>query len=331
MNEEAVADSPSESPESTFDMEAAQESIASDIWGKSEPVVEESVEETVEEVDLSQEKPVEKEEKVESVEKDEVPEAPKRKAPQSWKKEMHEFYNSADPALQDYIERREEQMHEGLQKDRNDANLGRTMRDMLAPHEEGLRQRGIEGPQAVKYLLNAHNALSNGTPEQKQAAIIQLAQSYGVTKPDEKANPEISSLKQEIYQIKQYQNDSQQRALQAARAKIDSEVSAFADKHPLFDDLQEEMAKFIEVGSDLEDAYEKALWANPLTRQTEIERLETEKAAKAEKDAKKEIEQAKKARSINVKGRDTGKAPTAPKGTMEDTMRETYREIQNRN
>lgn len=322
--------------EESFDMESAQETISNDLFGKSE--------ETDEEVDLDQEveekeeetKEVKAKEEKEEVketedkeEKEEVKET--RSAPSSWKKEMREFYASADPVLQDYIEQREEQMKSGLSQDRDDSNLGRTFRDIVAPHTEMFKQTGIAPTQAVQYLLNAHKSLSTGTIEQKQAAMQQLEQSYGITKPNEGSNPQITSLSQRLAQMEQNQRADAQTARQAAQAKVESEVDAFAKDHPLLDDLQDEIAGFIKQGHSLEESYKRAERSSDGYIQAEVERQIKEREAKAKIQSEEELKLVKKASSVNVRGRNASKAPTGPLGTMEDTMHETYREIKSRN
>lgn len=308
--------------EPSFDMDGAVESLGNDLFGKeSEEVIEEEEVEVEVEAKASETDEEEPKEPVET----------KKAPPQSWKKEMHSFYEGLDPVVQDYIQQREEQMREGLEKDRGDANLGKVMRDITSPYDNMFKDRGIEAPQAVQYLLQAHYNLTNGTPEQKIQLLNQLAQSYGVGQQSKSENPEINGLTQRLAEIEQNLNASQQRVLQAEQARIESDVNAFADDHPLFDDLTEDIAKLIQVGYGLEEAYEKAVWSNPVTRQKEIDRVNEDKAKEAEKQAKKETEAAKTAKSVNVKSRNTRKAPTAPLGKMEDTIRETLREINSRN
>ncbi len=318
--------------EESFDMDAAQESISSDLFGKSE--------ETDEEVDLDQEveeeevetKEVEKKEEVkEEVKAEEKEEKPVKNAPSSWKKEMREFYSSADPMLQDYIEQREEQMKSGLEQDRTDSNLGRTFRDIVTPYNDIFQQTGIAPTQAVQYLLNAHKSLSTGTIEQKQAAMQQLEQSYGITKPNEGSNPQITSLTQRLSQMEHNQIVNAQTARQAAQTKIETEVDTFAKDHPLLDDLQDEIAGFIKQGHSLEEAYKRAERSSDGYIQAEVDRQIKERETKAESQRQEELKLVKKAKSVNVRGRNASKAPTGPLGTMEDTMHETYREIKSRN
>lgn len=269
--EEAVAADSGEAVESTpevestesFDMEGAVNALSEDIFGKSDEPANEPKAEAEEKPETEEkpvEKPVEKAEKTEekAEEKDEKP-VPTKEAPQSWKKEYREFFNSADPALQDYILTREDQMHEGIEKDRSDANLGRTMRDIMTPHEAFLKQQGLEPVKAMQSLLNVHYNLSQGTPEQKAAALQRVAQSYRIG--EVQGDPRLAATEQKLAQIEQNLNASHERAQQATRERIDAEVADFAKDHPLFDDLEDDIASLIRVGNDLESAYEKAVWS----------------------------------------------------------------------
>lgn len=264
--------------------------------------------------------------------KDEVND--EKQPPASWKKDMHDAYKSLPDEVKDYIQLREDQMRQGLEKDRDDANLGRVMRDTMAPYSEMLRSQGIDEPKMVQSLMNAHYRLSTAPPEEKQALFSQLAQSYGINAPTDEGStdPIIQNLQNELMQVKQTLSASHERALAEARNRVNAEVEAFAsdESHKYFDEVSDDIAGLINAGYSLEDAYEKAVWANPVTREKEIARLQQEKDAEAEKRRKQEAEKAKKARSVNVRSRDTRKAPTAPKGSMEDTMYETLETINNR-
>jgi hypothetical protein len=114
------------------------------------------------------------------------------------------------------------------------------------------------------------------------------------------------------------------------------EVEAFASRlddagkplHPYFDEVADDIVGLIQAGqaADLQSAYEKAIWLNPVTRDKEVARLNSAAAEKA----KRAAEEAKRAEAANVKT--SAKAATAgsPKGSMDDTMRETLKAIQAR-
>lgn len=298
------------------------ESIAKDLFG-TEP-------EEPKEPEESEEPVAEEEKEPEKAEEEKEPEKESRPAPQSWKKDMHEVWETLDDSAKDYIELRENQMKEGLEKDRNDAELGRTMRDVFAPYEKMLQAKGLTHDVAVSGLMNTHYRLATGTPEQKKQIMDYLSKSYGITGQDENLDPNIKQLQNEVYNLKSQLSASQQRSLQEAEEKISTRVEAFASEHPYFDDLADEIAAQIRAGHELDDAYRIAYRASHYYDK-EIEKKQKEEEAKAKEAKKKEAEKANKAKSANVRGRDTEKAPTAPKGTMEDTMRDVYRKIQSRN
>jgi len=240
---------------------------------------------------------------------------------------MHDKWNSLDSGMQDYIEQRESQMREGLEKDRGDANLGRTMRDVMSPYSAMLKQQGIDETVMVRNMMNAHYRLSTADDASKADIFRQMAQSYGVSIDGEQPaqiDPNIKAMQDRLQGLEQHISANHERALQEGRVRVESDVEAFASEHEFFDDVAEQIVPLINAGYNLEDAYQNALWLNPVTRQKEVDRTSKEAAEKAEKLAKQEAEKARKAKSVNVRGRDTNKTPTEPTGTMEDTMRETY-------
>lgn len=72
------------------------------------------------------------------------------------------------------------------------------------------------------------------------------------------------------------------------RAAITKEVNAFAadPAHPFFDEVSDDIVAFLKTGASLAEAYEKAVWANPVTRQKEIARRQKEKDSKPRGEAK---------------------------------------------
>ena len=314
---------------SEIDMDAAMDSISSDLFGK------EPEEETTEEV--TEATPVEEETeevKAEPEESTEEKTEESRSPPQSWRKEMHEFWKGLDPAVQTYVEQREQQMHDGLEKDRGDANLGRTMRDVMSPYSEMLKNQGIDEPVMVRNLMNAHYRLSTADEAGKRDLINQIAQSYNISLDGEapKVDPALKAIQDKVNSLESHLTAAQQATLQEARGRVEKDVEVFASDpaHEFFDEVSEQIVPLINAGYSLEDAYQNAIWLNPVTRQKEIDRTANDAAEKAEKTAKQEAEKARKAKSANVRGRDTVRASTEPTGTIDDTLRETYREIQNR-
>lgn len=270
--------------------------------------------------------------------------------PQSWKKEMHEHWGKMPREAQTYYLEREKQMLAGLEGYKGDAEYGRGLRPVLAKYQDILAQQGLQAPQAVDFLFNAHRQLSMGTPEQKMAYLERVARTYGLTLPQAKTAvdgegnplpaaqtpPEVKAALERLDRIEGALTAEQQRHMEAARVQAAADVEAFAsdtENHPHFDECAEDIAKFIKAGEKLDAAYEKAVWANPVTRQKEIARIQqaTERA-NAEK-VKEAAKAAKKTTSTNVKGRDTTRTPTEGRATlanMDEVLRETYAEIKSR-
>jgi hypothetical protein len=303
-----------------FNMEEAQSELASDVFGATEVEADEVIEEASEEP---------ADEVIDEV-IDEVSEESKKAAPQSWKKEMHEHWDKLDPEVQDYFELREQQMKEGIEVAKDDATLGRDLRDVLTPYNELLQAQGVDQKTAVQFLLNAHHKLSTADEQGKLDAINQMAQSYGIKLDGSKVTPEIQTLQNEISQLKQVIGQSQQESQQEKRAKAEKEIEAFASDHEFFNEVADDIVPFLHSGLSLEESYDKAIWANPITRQKEIDRIEKEKADEIEKAKKEKVEKAKKAKSTNINSRDTNKTPTGPKGKMFDNLNDLYTDIQTR-
>ena len=318
--------------EQTFDMSAAQEALSQELFPSAE-------QETQEETDDEQES-VEEETSEDASDEDETQESEdeeqttdERQAPQSWQKEMREAFLQLDPKVQDYIELREEQMREGLEQDRGDADLGRNLRYQFKPYQAFLKSQNTDEVTAARNLLDLHYRLATSPEDMRAVLMDQLANYYGLSKGEQtEVDPEIKALKDELYGIKSHLTATQARSQQEAHNKVVMDVEKFASdpKHSYFDEISEDIAGLIHAGYSLEDAYEKAVWANPVTRQKEIERVQKQRALDEQEKKKQEAEKAKKAKSVNVRTRDTNKTPTEPVGTMEDTMRDVYREIQNR-
>ena len=269
--------------------------------------------------------------------------SPPRAAPKSWAKDYHEHWGKIDPKAQEYIELREKQMLDGLEQYKGDSGFGKTMREVMTPYKAILSAQGLDEPKAVAYLMNAHYRLTQGTLEQRQAAYKELGKNLGfaeaATDPNTPApDPKVTALETRLEAIEREKQEAREATRRETTERVSKEVAAFweekdakgALKNPYVDEVWKDMTTFIGAGSTLQEAYDKAVYANPVTREKEIARLQTEAQAKLREKAKAETEAARKAAGTNVRGRDTRKAPTEPKGSMEDTMRETYNEIQQR-
>lgn len=260
--------------------------------------------------------------------------------PQSWKKEWEPDWKATPKTARERFIEREKQMLAGLEGYKGDAGYGRQLRDAFKPYADLLKQQGVDEVKAVQYLLNAHQRLSNAqTPaEQRMQYLHDLAKSYGITlagqptTTTEDTHPALKAALDRLQRVEGVLTEQQQREQEQRIAATKSEVDAFASDpaHPYFDECSDHIAKLITAGYSLKDAYEAAVWANPVTRQKELGRMEKEKAEAAKKKALEIARQARKGTAVNVKGRDTAHASTEPAGSVEDTLRETLADIKSR-
>lgn len=285
-------------------------------------------------------------------------------APKSWAKDMHPIWDKlakGQPLTAEeskkaatYYNEREGQMAKGVEGYRTDAEFGRALKTVAAKHEEILKQQGLDAPRAFEYLLNAHRQLSTGTPEARLAYLHKVADTYGLKlAPAAPADPnapvpaalppEVKAALERLDKIEGTLTADQQQRYEAAKTQVANDVAAFADskdekgnaKHPYFDECADHICLLLkgDPGMKLETAYETAIWANPITRQKELTRLQQERETEARNKAKAAVEKAKKGTSTNVSGRDTQRAPQAPAASLanlDDVMKETHEEIKSR-
>ena len=242
------------------------------------------------------------------------------------KKEEAEAYAQAPEVLKQAFIRRSEEMHKGLEQFRTKAQFGHQMEQVIAPFTQQLQAMGATPEMAVSRLLAAESQLRNGSPEQKQAMFFKLAQDYGVQLNGEMPtiDPNVSVLQQQIQQLTGWIQQKQQREEQAQADTLNSEIQRFAsnpaNKH--FEAVRNDMAALLQGGivTNLQEAYDRAVYANPNTRTQLLAEQQAQAEAKRKAELSQKAQEAKKAASVNVpkKGSST---PKRPVGTMDETIR----------
>lgn len=254
-----------------------------------------------------------------------------RAAPQSWAKETHELWGKLPPEAQDQIERREKQMLEGLGQYKEFYGVGKSLHEAIAPFSQVLQSQGIEAPKAVSYLLAAHQRLTTGSEDQRRAAYQQLGEQLGLSAPSQ-GDPAARAALELAQNTHRFIQDKQKEQFEKQRTATAKEVETFAadPAHPYFDEVADDIIVMIAAGHPLKDAYDKAVWANPVTRAKETARLQQETEKQLREKGKQDAEAARKARSANVRSQDTRKASTEPLGKMDDTLKQTLDAINSR-
>jgi hypothetical protein len=163
---------------------------------------------------------------------------------------------------------------------------------------------------------------------------LQLAQGYGISLNEladpryrgEQPAPELAPVLQRLGQLEQTITESQRAREEAEHAERVSAAQKFLSdpKHEHMDTVFEDVVALVRAGRDPEQAYEQAIWAHPETRAKLMAKQDAERRQREAAEAAA----ARKAAAVNVQRR--GSPPAAAKpGTMEDTIRETYRSLHN--
>ena len=253
-----------------------------------------------------------------------------KSAPASWAKEKHESWNAIPDDAKEYIELREKQMLDGIEQYKQGHQYGLYLNQAIDPYREDIKTSGVDEATAIANLFQHHRALTTGTIEQRQQALVRIGIASGVipqegqTAPD----PRTIELQQRLSRVEQLEAQREREHQESLRWKIADEVNAFAGdpKNEYFADVSDDMLSLIKAGMDLKSAYEKAVWMNPVTRSKEIAKqmkIDNEKRVK-------EAETALKAKSANIKTASTKNIKTSSKlGTWDDTMKETLQRLNN--
>lgn len=257
------------------------------------------------------------------------------KAPNTWKPEVAAKFGTLPDDVRAEILRREQDIFKGVEQYKVAADYGQNIHKMLQPFQQGLSERGVNPVDYLGSLAKAdHMIASAPSQEQKLQYFRELANHYGITVDHGLFGAEdstVTALRQEINQLKSSFNSqlSQTKAIEIATIQKTIDEFKAQPEHKHFDVLQHEIAALLQngVAKDLKDAYEKALWANPTTRQAELDKLQADKAIKEAELQKKALEEAKKKKGVNVRSTVSG---NGAKRTIDQTLEDTFDAIQSR-
>lgn len=252
--------------------------------------------------------------------------------PNSWKKEASEAWAKADPVLRAEVLRREADIHKGIEQYRTAAEYAHSIDKEFTPYKQTLANLGMTPQAAVRELMAADAKLRYGNQQEKELYFAQLAQHYGIdlgTAAHTSANvdPRLYELHQRNQYLEQTFQQQQQQDQQRQEQALNSEIVQFASdpKNVHFETVKLHMAALLQAGQakDLSDAYEQAIYANPVTRQAVLQ----QQTQAAREEAAKKAQQARAAAGVNLKS--TPSMPGIPVvGSLEDSIRETYRRLQ---
>lgn len=268
--------------------------------------------------------------------------------PTTWTPAAAAKWAALDPDVRAEIARRENDMFSGLEQYKSGATFAREVQGFLRPVESVLAQHGVAPQQFLQNLVQGHLILADTSlpATQRQQIAANLLKSYGIElppagdgQPDPNApyvDPEVKALRERMEALESTRQSEANQAAMRERQQRAETIRAFAEEpahKEYFDLVVDDMTVLIRGSGgtmSLQDAFDKACYANPTVRAKMVAKAEAAAVEKAQKDAQERAAEVKKATATNVKTSGHQGRGTAPSESMEDTMKDTLAAINRR-
>lgn len=276
--------------------------------------------------------------------------AAKLDAPTSWSAADREMFAKQTPEAKAWLLRRHGEMEKHFQKVTQDASrmvrMGEVLDEVFKPHDAYLRQAGMTREQALRELVGWKERLDKNPAD----AIAYLAQISGVDlkKMIEGAaaadpageSPTVKALRATVENLNaklaKFENGQTMQQQNAVSSQVQSFVEEKDDqgklKHPYFYDVVDDMnviirgAKAAGKPISLQDAYDRAVRANPATHEKWLAARDADQRAKEEAERKAKAEAARKAAAANIEGEGAATAVAAKTGSVREDLEAAFAE-----
>lgn len=266
-------------------------------------------------------------------------------APKTWTKGALETWATIPPRAQQEILKREEDFMKGIQGYKAAADVGIAYSKVAEPYAPILAAEKIDPVQLFQSFAANHYLLTRGTPAQKIELAANMLSGYNIplpellnfmadNLPDEIVDPKVAALEKELNDIKSSLSAGQKAEQDKVGERIAKEIEDFSKDpaHPYFDEVAEDIQRLFASGmaNNLAEAYEKAVFANPTTRQKEIDRLTAERTSAVSAETQTRKDKVARLTADNVTALPKSRDGTVPVGSIDDTLSETMAAISSR-
>lgn len=268
--------------------------------------------------------------------------------PNSWSKEARADWDKLPPQVQEHIAQREAQSHKAISELGQFAKAYEPIHETLLEHAERIRASGKDYVTYNADLYRADAALERDpvgfikmVAEAKGIDLAALTDPFAIPSTDAQSQQITAQLNAALHRVEHLERqlaDTRQRVVgreteeqQARQSALEAEVSSFAADKADWGDLVSEI--FPEVrrirsakpnlsAKDiLQEAYERARWANPTTRSKLLAEQQAEADKKRLEAAKLDAATAKRSAAINV----NGSVPMKGQVSLDDDLRSIWR------
>ena len=248
-------------------------------------------------------------------------------APAGWSAEAKAEFGKLPPAVQAAVIKRESEINDGGARWSEEK---KTLLSHFEPLRETSNRYGVHPAEALKRLATANDYLERDPA----GALRWLADAYKVDlsklatdapAPRPQADPMVSQLSEKVSSLEQFIQTQQAN-------EVNGSLTAFAAApgHEHFEAVRVDMGKLMLAGlaSNLQDAYDKAVWANADTR---AKALASQNAGALAAQKQKEATDKARRGAISVNG--SPGAPLAParvangSGSVEDDVRAAMEQL----
>ena len=178
-------------------------------------------------------------------------------APNSYKQEFKDSFNTLPNDWQKYLSAREKEVEQGLSRARNAYSW---VDKIYNDRKEALTRQGYTSQQDYfNTLVNIADSLESDP----QGTLLQLQSIYGVQNNDNVLQRQVAELTQKVASQQNYlkaQEDERARTELNAFVNAKDETGNLKNVH--FSDVKDEMVKLLSAGlaTNLDDAYSQAIW-----------------------------------------------------------------------
>lgn len=235
---------------------------------------------------------------------EERPASPAVPLPPGWSSEKADVFASLPEDARTYVASRMQEMNVRL------TQLGRTAKEaepvlgVLKEFPDTFESKGINAAEGVRRLLQAQELLDTDPI----AGIEAIAASYGVNLATlaNGSNEQITQMQRELAALRTEQRLREQRQQAHTIQTLEDRIAKWAENKEHYSDLEQDILATIpaidRTGKTeeqiLDEAYDKAVWANAKTRETLL--AKQREAQEAEKAKMQRVRDAKKNRGLNA-------------------------------
>ena len=263
-------------------------------------------------------------------------------APEHWPEETRTQFEAAPREWQEWALKRDSEVDNMIREKTEGISDFRKTYDpvekIFEPYRNQLIMAGLTPADVISRWAAAEQMLQN----EPAKAIQYLMQQYNISADalsgeEVSEDPDIASIRQEINALRTDITTRQQTDQQASQQAISNQIQQFVEekdeagnpKHPYFEDVTADIVGLAKAEwsqgrkPDLNNLYERAVWANPDTR-AKLQDAQQKAASKAsEKEAQRKAKEAKAA-AASVSGAPSGTHIVDEDLSVEDSIRRAW-------